>query len=65
MSDWQELCETMNLDNDENALDQMIDQFIRDDSQTEQASFKSSEKDRVKLSGTRAASSTDSDEIPM
>lgn len=31
MSDWSELCNMMNIDNDEDALDKMIDQFIADD----------------------------------
>ncbi|MFN3899132.1 MAG: hypothetical protein ACK4ML_02045 [Alishewanella aestuarii] len=31
MSDWSELCNMMNIDNDEDALDKVIDQFIADD----------------------------------
>lgn len=31
MSEWSELCSSMNINDDEDALEKMIDQFIADD----------------------------------
>ncbi|MDP5133565.1 MAG: hypothetical protein NWQ54_22000 [Paraglaciecola sp.] len=61
MSDWQDLCDTMNLDNDENALDQMVDQFIQDDLQAGSAFGDSTKRNQAKSTD----SNSESDEAPI